>query len=141
MACAGNSNEICGGNQRLDVYQSTSASSTKWTSLGCYTDSTSARTLSNYITVPGGTGATTIESCQAACLALGYSLAGVEYANECCKFSFLYHLLTVSNHSLLAYSLRQQNRKRRRPRVLGLQHALRRQWCRDLWWESQNRYL
>jgi len=98
MRCAGDSNEICGGNRLLDVYQSTSSSSTQWTALGCYTDSTSARTLRNYIVVPGGTGATTIESCQAACLALGYALAGVEYANECCKFSFYFpFLLAFSN--------------------------------------------
>lgn len=95
MPCAGNSNELCGGNRLLDVYQSTTASSTQWTALGCYTDSTSARTLSHYIIVPGGQSATTIESCQAACLALGYRLAGVEYANECCKF-FFFILLYLS---------------------------------------------
>lgn len=82
MACAGNSGEICGGNQRLDVYQS----STAWKFLGCYTDKVLSRTLDDYITVPGGQGATTIENCQAACRAAGYTLAGVEYANECCKF-------------------------------------------------------
>jgi glucan 1,3-beta-glucosidase len=82
MACAGNPGEICGGNQRLDVYQS----STAWKFLGCYTDKVLARTLDDYITVPGGQGATTIENCQAACRAAGYTLAGVEYANECCKF-------------------------------------------------------
>jgi glucan endo-1,3-alpha-glucosidase len=88
MACAGDNTEICGGNLRVDVYQYTSISTAGWASLGCYTDSTSARALGHYITVPEGVGATTIESCQAACLSLGYSISGVEYANECCKFSF-----------------------------------------------------
>jgi hypothetical protein len=99
MPCAGNSGEICGGNRAMDVYQSTTTSSGHWTALGCYTDSISARAMSHYITVPSGQSATTIESCQAACLALGYTLAGVEAANECCKSSsFVYHLLTISNH-------------------------------------------
>jgi len=83
MACAGNAAETCGGNLRIDIYEHTG-----WTLLGCYTDNVNARTLSNYIVVPGGQSATTIESCQAACIAAGYSLAGVEYANECCKFPY-----------------------------------------------------
>jgi WSC domain len=83
MGCAGNSAEICGGNLRIDLFQST-----PWVSLGCYTDNVNARTLANYIIVPGGQGATTIETCQAACKAAGYLLAGIEYANECCKPPF-----------------------------------------------------
>jgi hypothetical protein len=85
MACAGNPAETCGGNLRLDLYEHTG-----WTLIGCYTDKVSARTLSHYTTVSGGIGATTIEACQDACYALGYILAGVEYANECCKLPFLY---------------------------------------------------
>jgi glucan 1,3-beta-glucosidase len=77
-----------------DVYPSTIAifqspsSPSGWNLLGCYYDNPTARTLGNYVIVPGGTGATTIDSCLAACKAAGYSLAGVEYANECCKFFF-----------------------------------------------------
>lgn len=56
-----------------------------WPFLGCYTDSIQARTLSHYVTVPGGQGAMTIEACQATCQALGYIFAGVEFAQECCK--------------------------------------------------------
>jgi hypothetical protein len=36
--------------------------------------------------VPGGAAAMTVEACQSTCLGLGYSLAGVEYADECCKY-------------------------------------------------------
>jgi hypothetical protein len=72
----------------IALFQSPSSPS-GWTFKGCYSDNPSARTLGNYIVVPGGTGATTIESCLSACKASGYSLAGVEYANECCKFRFL----------------------------------------------------
>lgn len=42
----------------------------------------------------------TIELCQSTCLAAGYTLAGVEYADECCKifcsYIYTYHCpLTV----------------------------------------------
>lgn len=56
-----------------------------WTFLGCYTDSVSARSLPYGVGVPGGPAAMTIELCQSTCLAAGYSLAGVEYADECCE--------------------------------------------------------
>lgn len=88
MACAGNSAETCGGSNRLDLYShsgSSAPSSGSWKLLGCYTDSVSARTLGNAEGVPGGPTAMTIEACQAVCKAGGWTLAGVEYADECCK--------------------------------------------------------
>jgi hypothetical protein len=63
----------------------TAGTPNNWAALGCYTDSVSARTLAKSVVVPGGQGATTIESCLAACHAAGYSFAGVEYSQECCK--------------------------------------------------------
>lgn len=57
-----------------------------WTFLGCYTDNVSGRALPNGEAVPGGTNAMTNEICQSTCLAAGYSIAGTEYAGECCKF-------------------------------------------------------
>lgn len=108
MACKGNTSEVCGGPNRLDVYDfnnaisslptSTTSSTSKtsasasvtttsialsgWTSLGCYTDSVGARTLATQIySIPGAS--MTIELCTAACLAAGFPLAGVEYAGEC----------------------------------------------------------
>jgi hypothetical protein len=62
------------------------SSPTGWTFLGCYTDNVAARTLVNGEAVPGGASAMTVEACQSTCLGLGYSLAGVEYADECCKY-------------------------------------------------------
>ena len=56
-----------------------------WTLLGCYTDNVGGRTLVNGEGVPGGASSMTVEACQSTCLGLGYSLAGVEYADECCK--------------------------------------------------------
>lgn len=64
---------------------SSAPTSSAWAFLGCYTDSISSRTLGQRFDVSGGAGSTTIEGCQAICHANGYSLAGVEYADECCK--------------------------------------------------------
>jgi hypothetical protein len=50
--------------------RSSSPTSSGWTFLGCYTDNVSM----------------TVEACQSTCLGLGYSLAGVEYADECCQY-------------------------------------------------------
>lgn len=55
-----------------------------WTELGCYTDTVSARSLPYAAGVPGGPTQMTVEACESTCLAAGYSLAGVEYADECC---------------------------------------------------------
>jgi hypothetical protein len=56
-----------------------------WTFLGCYTDNVQGRSLQLGIPVPGGPTAMTVEACLSGCLALGYKLAGVEYADECCQ--------------------------------------------------------
>jgi glucan 1,3-beta-glucosidase len=58
---------------------------TGWTFLGCYADNVGGRTLMNGLQVPGGSGAMTIELCEATCKSAGYTLAGVEYSGECCK--------------------------------------------------------
>lgn len=110
MACSGNATETCGGSNRLSVWDfnnaiaavsstlsssatvsvsSTSASASAtatgpagWTALGCYTDGVGARALTNQVwTIPGAS--MTVEACTSACKALGYTFAGVEYADEC----------------------------------------------------------
>jgi hypothetical protein len=141
MACAGNSAEICGGNLRIDVYQTSSVSTKKWNLLGCYTDNTSARTLQYYQS--NAPSALTVEICQTQCLNEGYTYAGVEYANECCEFcSFAFPFFSlfpsvcttpvlpqaIELIRLLLRSLRQQNRKWWLPRILGLQYGLRGQF-------------
>lgn len=55
-----------------------------WTSLGCYTDNASGRSLTYGAQIPNGSGAMTNEACQSACLAAGFQIAGTEYAGECC---------------------------------------------------------
>ena len=111
MACNGNLTEICGGPNRLDVYDfnnaianlptgtsmsssvTASASSTGsappgWTTLGCYTDSVGARTLTTEMySIPGTS--MTVELCLAACLSSNFDLAGLEYAGECCESPFV----------------------------------------------------
>lgn len=104
MACAGNAAETCGGSNRLDLYSyggsvatsttstrtSTSSSavatSTGWNFRGCYTDA-AARTLVNFELPSVGAAQMTVEACQTTCRGLGYTLAGLEYADECCLFS------------------------------------------------------
>ena len=92
MACGGNASEACGGPNRLNLFSSQTAPPVVnpgppgWTSLGCYNDSVNARTLPNTVATAGGQNAMTVALCLSACQQAGYSLAGVEYANECCKF-------------------------------------------------------
>lgn len=91
MPCNGNSSELCGGANRLDVYALgvRSVISPAWSTLGCYTDSVQSRTLTVGMNVVGGAQNMTIENCQAACNAANYNISGVEYSGECyCDNSF-----------------------------------------------------
>lgn len=72
---------------KTTLISSTSPTSTAvptgWVLLGCYTDNVSGRALPDGIPAPGGPTNMTVQNCQAGCQALGYTLAGVEYADEC----------------------------------------------------------
>jgi glucan 1,3-beta-glucosidase len=57
-----------------------------WQYRGCYVDNIAGRTLLNGESVPGGASAMTVEACQSVCKGLGYTLAGLEYSQECCKY-------------------------------------------------------
>ncbi|KAL2060629.1 hypothetical protein VTL71DRAFT_9270 [Oculimacula yallundae] len=74
-ACPGNPLEICGGGDRLSVYKVTPT----WQTVGCYTDTTNARTLSASYNIAGNTN----EKCQAACQAGGFKYSGTEFGNQC----------------------------------------------------------
>lgn len=67
-----------------------------WTALGCYTDNVSGRTLTYGAAVAGGASAMTVELCQSTCQGLGYILAGVEYADECCMYTISYTRLSLT---------------------------------------------
>ncbi|KFZ05199.1 hypothetical protein V501_08553 [Pseudogymnoascus sp. VKM F-4519 (FW-2642)] len=57
--------------------------SSGWASLGCYTDSTSSRSLPVIASPAVGSAALTNAVCQSTCKSLGYVLAGTEYSGEC----------------------------------------------------------
>ncbi len=94
--CAGNSDELCGGDWRLNLYEfsvdstpvststTTSASAVAtagpatYTAEGCYTEAQGIRALSG---VAYYDDAMTVEKCAAACA--GYTWFGVEYGREC----------------------------------------------------------
>ncbi|KAI0315679.1 copper radical oxidase [Amylostereum chailletii] len=96
--CTGNANETCGAGGRLSMYWSgkqppppptTAPSNGLWRSLGCYNDTTAARSLSVPVNVPGGTANVSVQTCTQACFDLGYPLAGMEFAQECyCDVQF-----------------------------------------------------
>jgi len=88
MPCTGNSSEICGGSNRLSVYNSTTyipPTTAKqvgsYVSKGCYAGLTNGRLLSgsSYI----NNTAMTVETCVAFCKTAGANYAGVEYGKEC----------------------------------------------------------
>ncbi|KAM7203183.1 WSC domain containing protein, partial [Naviculisporaceae sp. PSN 640] len=93
--CAGNPDEVCGGDWRINVYEfstdtttptSTTASSTPtstpsldgWASEGCHTEAHGQRALSDGSFYND---AMTLEKCATVCQ--GYSWFGVEYGREC----------------------------------------------------------
>jgi len=85
--CVGDSTEICGGSDRLSIYwdgttqvQPTIVQSVNdWRFQGCYNDTNTARVLT--VEVPQNN--TSVESCTEACHAGGYSMAGLEFAQQC----------------------------------------------------------
>ncbi|ORY19791.1 hypothetical protein BCR34DRAFT_595240 [Clohesyomyces aquaticus] len=93
MACNGNATEQCGGPNRLTVYNTTipprpvgpfvNPGTSSFRSLGCYSDSVQARTLTDGVQTSGGPGSLTVALCLSACDAQGYFYAGLEYAQEC----------------------------------------------------------
>jgi hypothetical protein len=78
--------------------------------LGCYTDDGAARALTNQIwTIPGAS--VTVEACEAACLAAGYSLAGVEYGRKpfpftCGRYPLTYWLQLMSAIAVMLSQMR-----------------------------------
>ncbi|KAJ7641183.1 WSC domain-containing protein [Roridomyces roridus] len=91
MACTGNSAEMCGAGNRLNVFWSGTqppllpsipAKIGNWTSVGCYGDNVNGagRTLSVGQSVRGQL---TLETCTTACFVEGYPYSGSEYSNEC----------------------------------------------------------
>lgn len=94
MPCAGNSYELCGGPNRMNVFHNANAVVAKagpahnagppgWGFMGCYTDSVAARTLTTGGQSDGGAGKVTVALCTEACDRQGFNISGVEYSGEC----------------------------------------------------------
>ncbi|KAF7933528.1 uncharacterized protein EAE98_003237 [Botrytis deweyae] len=85
MRCPGNATEFCGGPNRLNLFWNgksppqTNPGSGLWSFAGCYTEGQTGRLLIYQIIASP----MTVDICTAACQEGGYSLAGVEYADEC----------------------------------------------------------
>lgn len=86
-ACGGDANQACGGSGYMTVFTNGQSAPAEnpgpdgWQSLGCYTDSVSSRTLSNFY--PPSDGITFVYSCTTICSQNGFKYAGVEYGREC----------------------------------------------------------
>lgn len=86
-ACAGDSSAPCGGPDRLSIFTNGSPAPVEnpgvddYTSLSCYTDSQTARTLSEF--EPTSDNIVFVRSCVDTCLQKGFLYAGVEYGEEC----------------------------------------------------------
>ncbi len=66
---------------------STPTGAAPWTALGCYEDSTTARSLS--LLAYKGQANSTVGVCQTACKQRGYRFSGVEYGSECYCDNFM----------------------------------------------------
>lgn len=97
MACQGDSSEMCGGPDRLTIWEyqggddtpspttsqpsgPTSTPFPGWTKEGCYADSAASRALSYRANIGSEM---SNGKCTAACDAAGYTLAGTEFGAEC----------------------------------------------------------
>ncbi|KAH6653843.1 WSC domain-containing protein [Truncatella angustata] len=88
LPCDGNSNETCGGNTQINIYQDPTflpvneTTVEEYVALGCYTDSSTLGKALFYKQelAPGDV---TTETCLASCLAGGFPFAGTEYGQEC----------------------------------------------------------
>ncbi|KAK4220709.1 WSC domain-containing protein [Podospora fimiseda] len=77
--CTGNSQQICGGDSRLNVYEFGFTSTPGgYISEGCYTEATGIRALSDFAYYNN---VMTVALCANACA--GYNFFGVEYGREC----------------------------------------------------------
>ena len=91
MTCSGDPDQLCGGPDRLNVFETAAVTGPQvnpgpgnWGSMGCYADPNNpGRTLRYQVATTGGQGALTIKLCVDACEAAGYTLAGAEYGGEC----------------------------------------------------------
>lgn len=81
--CTGNSTQMCGGQDRISIYQH-AILTTQWIPVGCYVDAgTGSRTLRTWAPLFGGDAAMTVTACQKECAFRGFSYSGAERSVEC----------------------------------------------------------
>lgn len=68
---------------------------------GCYVDSVAARVLSRHATVPGGATNMSVAACTGACRAMGYALAGLEWAGGMCWGLYTQDTVLIMDRVLL----------------------------------------
>ncbi|KAI0018314.1 putative glyoxal oxidase [Xylariomycetidae sp. FL0641] len=103
MPCSGNTQEVCGGPNRLTVFfdpyvvgPQPNTGLANWTHIGCYQEGLGGRALTYGAPVPAGQ--MTAAKCTSACQQAGFVLAGTEYGGEC------YCGNTLQNNSTTALS-------------------------------------
>jgi hypothetical protein len=90
LACQGNTDETCGGADAIGIFAylppaADTHPDVGFTYQGCYTDNTTARTLTTQIQLH----TITIETCVQSCMYAGHQYAGLEYYDQCfCGDSF-----------------------------------------------------
>ena len=86
MACSGDSSEICGGPNAINIYidasnvPATVVLPSGWTTYGVVTEGQNGRLLPIQIL---NDQTNTVEVCANACAAAGYTISGTEYSSEC----------------------------------------------------------
>lgn len=76
--CPGNTGQICGGSDRINVMMRPQSRS-----LGCYSDDVNKRTLRYQFTIANEATLMTPELCRNTCLTKGFIYSGVEYGHQC----------------------------------------------------------
>ncbi|KAH7360449.1 WSC domain-containing protein [Rhexocercosporidium sp. MPI-PUGE-AT-0058] len=88
FSCTGDRTEVCGGSNRVSIYQDPTfpvvdpTTISDYQKLGCYQESTMGRSLAWRQDQVNAT-TMTVEGCLTACKAGGYSFSGLEFASEC----------------------------------------------------------
>ncbi|KAI0124064.1 WSC domain-containing protein [Xylariales sp. AK1849] len=87
MACKGNNKQLCGGNARMSIFNSTTFAAPKppstvgsWTYESCYMEPQYGRALGTLVKADDSM---TISMCTTACQSAGFNYAGLEYGREC----------------------------------------------------------
>lgn len=94
FSCTGDSSEVCGGLNRVSIYQDPTfpvadlTTISDYQKLGCYSEGSVGRSLAWRQDQVDAT-TMTVESCLTACKAGGFSFSGLEFAQECYWYVYI----------------------------------------------------